>query len=137
MNRPLLNSILRFGLVGGFVTGMVYLLFIGLLKLGVHYLLASGAGWAAGIGISYLLNRTFTFAVPDRARPKEFGVFVGGALLQLGLGLGCYWVLMGLLGLGPTVSFVINLVFTATFSFVFMRWVVFRRRHAPTPAAHV
>ena len=135
MNRGLLNSILRFGLVGGFVTGLVYLSFVGMIRLGVHYLAASAIGWAFGVGISYALNRTFTFAVPERARPKEFGAFVGGYALQLGLGTFAYWVLMGLLHLGPTVSFLINLVFTSTFSFVFMRWVVFRRSHPR--AAHV
>ena len=127
MKRALLNHVVRFLLVGGFITGVCYLVFIGMLKLGVQYLVAATIGWAVGIGISYVLNRSFTFGVATKAQPKEFGTFVGGYVLQLGLGLFNYWVLMGLVGLGPTVSFVLNLVLTSTFSFVFMRWVVFRR----------
>jgi putative flippase GtrA len=125
----LINNILRFGLVGGGVTGLVYLVFMGLLKLGLPYLIAATIGWATGVGISYVFNRSFTFAVASKAKPKEFGAFVGGYLLQLGLGLFLYWVLMGVLGLNATVAFVLNVGFTAVFSFVFMRWVVFRRTH--------
>jgi putative flippase GtrA len=130
MNRSLLNNLARFVLVGGFVTGVVYLVFIGLLKLGVYYLIASAIGWAVGVGISYVLNRSFTFGVTHKAQPREFGAFVAGYLLQLAVGQFTYWLLMGAIGLGPTLSFLCNLVFT-TISFVFMRWVVFRR------AAHV
>jgi len=65
--------------------------------------------------------------VPHKPKPKEFGAFVGGYLLQLGLGLFLYWLLMGVLGLEPTIAFLLNVAVTALFSFVFMRWVVFRR----------
>lgn len=131
MNRRLLDSLMRFGLVGGFTTGVVYLAFIGMLKLGIHYLAAAALGWAIGLGISYVLNRNFTFAVKHKARPREYGAFIAVYVFQLGLGQLTYWVLMGLLKLGPTVSFLINLVFTASVSFIFMRWVVFRKPAAP------
>jgi putative flippase GtrA len=127
MNRALLHSIARFGLVGGFVTGVVYLAFIGMLELGVHYLVAAALGWALGLGLSYVLNRSFTFAVKHKAHRREYGAFIATYLLQLGLGQLTYWVMMGVLNLGPTVSFLVNLVFTASVSFVFMRWVVFRQ----------
>jgi putative flippase GtrA len=133
MNRALANNILRFGLVGGFVTGVVYLAFIGMLKLGIHYLVAAALGWALGLGISYVLNRNFTFAVKHKASRREYGAFIATYLLQLGLGQLTYWVMMGVLHLGPTVSFLVNLVFTASVSFVFMRWVVFRK---PAEAPH-
>lgn len=134
MSRALLKKILRFGLVGGFVTGLVYLVFKAMLALGIHHLVAATIGWAAGVGISYVLNRSFTFGVTHRAEPKEFGAFVGGYLLQLGLGLTTYWVLMDLIGLSADLAFVANLFITSTFSFVFMKLVVFRGR---TAAAHV
>ena len=130
----LIKNILRFGLVGGFVTGVVYLAFIGMLKLGVHYLGAAALGWALGLVLSYVLNRNFTFAVKHKASPREYRAFVATYLLQLGLGQFTYWLLMGVLKLGPTVSFLVNLVFTASVSFVFMRWVVFRK---PAPEARL
>ena len=126
----LAKCLVRFGLVGALVTGLVYLAFIGLLRLGVHYLAAAAAGWGLGVCLSYVLNRSFTFGMKDRARPREFGAFVGGYLLQLGLGLTTYWLLIGVLGLDPSAAFALNLVGTASFSFVFMRWVVFHERRA-------
>ena len=134
MSRPLLNNIVRFGLVGALVTGLVYVAFIGLLELGVHYLVAAAIGWALGVMISYVLNRSFTFGVRKPPEAKEFGAFMATYLLQLVLGQFTYWVLMGVLHLGPSVAFAANLVFTASVSFVFMRWVVFRREHPPAPA---
>lgn len=130
----LAGNILRFGLVGGFVTGMVYLAFIGMLALGVHYLVAAALGWALGLGLGYVLNRNFTFAVKHKAHPREYAAFVATYLLQLGLGQLTYWLLMGVLKWGPTVSFLVNLAFTASVSFVFMRWVVFRK---PASAARL
>jgi putative flippase GtrA len=125
--KALVKTLARFGLVGGVVTAVVYLAFIGLLRLGVHYLVAATAGWAIGVGLSYGLNRSFTFAVETRANPRELGAFVGGYLLQLGLGLAAYGMLIGVLGFNPTLAFLVNLGLTSTFSFAFMRWVVFHR----------
>ena len=127
MTRSFLLPLLRFGLVGGFVTAVVYVVFIALLKLGMHYLPASACGWAVGVGLNYVLSRLFTFAVKERAHAREFMAFAVGALLQLALGLACYALLMGRLKLGATPAFLINLVVTASFSFLFMRQVVFRR----------
>lgn len=135
MKRALLKNLVRFGLVGGFVTAVAYVTFTGLLHLGAHYLVAATAGWAVGVGLSYVLNRTFTFEVGGRAKPREFGTFVGGYVLQLGLGLADYWLLIGVLKFGPSLAFVANLGLSAAFSFIFMRWVVFRRPQ-PSAVAH-
>ena len=78
MNRKLLDSLVRFGLVGGLTTGVVYLAFIGMLKSGIHYLVAAALGWAIGLGISYVLNRNFTFKVTHKAKPREYGAFNTG-----------------------------------------------------------
>lgn len=136
MRRALVRNLWRFLLVGGFNTLVVYLAFKGLLAAGVHYLIAAAVGWAVGVGISYALNRSFTFEVTHKARPKEFGAFVGGYLLQLALGQLMFWVLMGLLRLDADIAFLCNLVFTTAISFLFMRFVVFRHRAPSSPAAH-
>lgn len=128
MNRRLLKSLVRFLLVGGLNTALVYLAFKGLLAIGVHYLAAAAIGWALGVGVSYVLNRTFTFEVAHKAEPREFGAFLGVYLLQLGVGQLTYWILMGVLQLDADLAFLCNLVFTTAISFVFMRWVVFRHR---------
>ena len=132
MNRELVKRLLRFLLVGGFNTLVVYLAFKGLLALGVHYLVAAAIGWAVGVGISYVLNRSFTFEVTHKPHSKEFGAFVGGYLMQLVVGQATYWVLMGVLRLNADIAFACNLVFTTAISFLFMRFVVFRKQTAET-----
>ena len=137
MKPPLGKNLFRFLLVGGLNTGIVYLVFKGLLALDAHYLLAAAVGWAVGVLISYGLNRRFTFEVTHKAVPKEFGAFVGGYLLQLGVGQVSYWLLMGVLKLDADVAFLCNLVLTTAISFIFMRWVVFRHRPAAASAPDV
>jgi len=124
-------SLFRFLLVGGLTTAMNYLLFVGLTQAGLHHLAAATVGWAAGLIVSFVLNKRFTFEVRTRADAREVSAFVGGYLLQLLLGLAVYWVLIDGLGLTPSAAFVLNLAVVAAFSFAFMRRAVFRR----TPAA--
>jgi putative flippase GtrA len=130
VSPALLKSLARFCLVGGLVTALAYLAFMGLLRLGLHYLLASAAVWACSVGLNYLLSRSFTFARTNGPGTREFAVFVAGNVLQLALGSANYWVLIGVLGAGPTAAFICNVPLTAVFGFVFMRWVVF-----PSPRA--
>ena len=134
MSPPLLKSLFRFGLVGGSVTGLAYLAFMGLLHLGMHYLAASTVVWAVGVVLNYALNRRFTFARANRPEFREFGTFVIGNLLQLALGSAIYGLLIGMMGLAPTVAFVCNVAVTAAFGFVFMRWVVFPAALPSQPA---
>ena len=137
MKPPLLKNVVRFLLVGGLNTALVYLAFKGLLAIGTHYLLAAALGWVLGVGISYVLNRSFTFEVTHKPQAREFGAFVGGYLFQLGVGQVTYWVLMGVLKLDADLAFLCNLVFTTLISFVFMRWIVFRHRPVQPSAGHV
>jgi putative flippase GtrA len=128
MKFPLAKNLLRFLLVGGLNTLLVYLVFKGLLALGLHYLAAAAVGWAVGVAISYVLNRRFTFEVSHKADLREFSTFVSGYLLQLGVGQVTYWLLMGVLDVGADLAFLCNLVLTTAISFAFMRWVAFRHR---------
>ena len=116
----------RFLLVGGLTTGLNFLLFVGLVRLGLHHLLAATVGWLVGLLVSFVLNKRFTFGVRTRADVREVGSFLSGYVLQLALGLGVYALLIDGFGLGPPLAFAINLVLVAAFSFAFMRAAVFR-----------
>ncbi|HEY2707980.1 MAG TPA: GtrA family protein [Caulobacteraceae bacterium] len=122
----------RFIVTGLLTTAVSYLIFIGLLKAGVQYLLASGAGWAVSLLIGFATNRRFTFGIvgPEK-RKRDFGFYLLTAVLQLLIGWSVYAVLIGYLRLDPTLAFACNLVVTTAFSFVFLRFVTFRRAAAP------
>ncbi|BCJ91487.1 hypothetical protein IZ6_22220 [Terrihabitans soli] len=121
------GRVLRFLLVGFVLTLLSYLIFVGLLGVGAHYLVASTASWAGGILASYFLNKGFTFALGTDFVWREFGALVTGYVLQLVLASLGYLVLIGGLGLSATPAFLINLVMVAAFSFFFMQLVVFRK----------
>ncbi|HEY8566784.1 MAG TPA: GtrA family protein [Beijerinckiaceae bacterium] len=118
---------LRFLGVGGVTTAASFGIFVALDAAGLHYLLASVIAWAATLVLSYGLNKVVTFRQPSRAEPREFAAFTAGAVLQLGLASVGYAVLMGVFGLAAAPAFAVNLALTASFSFAFMRLVVFVR----------
>jgi putative flippase GtrA len=72
----------RFIVVGLSNTAISFVVYTGLLSIGVVYWIAGGLGFAAGAINGYLLNRRWTFASPDswRARIRYVVVQLGGLL---------------------------------------------------------
>jgi putative flippase GtrA len=123
-----LKRLIRFGLTGLLTTAIAYVVFVGLVKLGLHYLLATMVAWAASLTVGFVVNRRFTFGIVGPARGKrDFGLYVVGAVLQLLLSMAGYALLIGQLHLAPTPAFAINLVATTSFNYLFLRFVTFRR----------
>ena len=119
--------VIRFGIVGGVATVVAYLAFMTLLRLGVTYLPAATASWALALGLSYFLNRRFTFGIRrSEGRALEVVIFCLGGLLQLILSLFAYSILMGRMRMEATPAFALNLALTSTFSYLFMKMVTFK-----------
>lgn len=135
MAAPIIGRVVRFGLVGLLTTALSYAVFVTAIHLGVHYLLASALAWASGVGLSFVLNKRFTFAVRTRADLREAASFLAGYVLQLIVGTAGYAVLIGGLGLKPTPAFAVNLVITSGFSFLYMQTLVFTGRGKPRESA--
>lgn len=126
----MLRRVARFGVVGAASTALNYLVFMSLVELGLHYLPAASIGWAGNIAASYVLNKRYTFASDSGFAWREFALFVTGCVLQLGVGLAGYAILIDGFGFALTPAFAVNLVFTSAFGFAFMQFGVF----APAPA---
>lgn len=136
MRATELSRIFRFGLTGLASTLVSYVVFIALMRAGMYYVVSSAASWAGGVLVGFLLNRRFTFGITGRERRvRHFGLYVTGMVLQLLLGLAGYAVTIGRLNLDPTLAFAINLPITTAFSFLFMRYVTFRRPAPVRPSA--
>ena len=126
-----MTRLIRFGLTGAVTTAFSYVAFIGLIRLGVYYEVASVASWALGLVLGFTANRRFTFGISGADRRKrDFSLYLIGSLLQLGLGLTGYALLIGHLGLDATPAFILNTAVTASFNFLFLRFVTFRRVNA-------
>lgn len=131
-----MQRLLRFGLTGLLTTAIAYGVMAGLTRLGVFYLVAATASWAASLCVGFAVNRRFTFRIRGAEQSKrDFGFYALGAVLQLLVGWAGYAVLMGELHLSVTPAFAINLVFTTSCSFLFMRFVTFRRVAQPVQPA--
>jgi putative flippase GtrA len=122
------QRLIRFGLTGLLTTAISYVVFVGLIKLGLNYLPANAAAWVAGLSVGFPVNRRFTFGIVGAERSKrDLGLYVAGNLLALLLSMAGYALLIGQLHLDPTPAFAINLVVTTSFNYLFLRFVTFRR----------
>jgi putative flippase GtrA len=124
----MVRNIVGFGLVGVANTVLSYLAFVALLGFGVHYAAASAAVWAAGLPVSFALNKRVSFSLKTPAEIRECLSFAAGCVLQLLLALAGFALFLDGLGLGPTPAYWATLTMTASFSFLFMKLIVFRRR---------
>ncbi len=105
----------RFVIVGLSNTAVSFVIYIGLLGLGVTYWLSGGIGFAGGVINGYLLNRRWTFASPDSSRARIRYVLVQLAGLVAAAGL--LWVFVALVPIGRLLAYavVIPVVTAATF----------------------
>ncbi|WP_088184650.1 GtrA family protein [Sphingobium sp. Z007] len=125
-----LARLMRFGMVGGGVTLIAYLLFLGAIAGGLHYLVASVLAWAGGLCVGFVAHRHLTFGDRNGWRGQIWR-YIAVYLLQLLFGTATLAALIDLAGLAPWLAYPVNIVFTATFSYVLMSRMVFR------PAADV
>jgi putative flippase GtrA len=125
--KVMLRRAFSFGVAGSIATVVSYLGFIGLLKV-TNYVVAATGSWVLGVACGFALNRRFTFGISGPAgQGKHLALFLLGAVLQYGLAMVGYAILLGRLQLNPSLAFIINLPITTSFSFAFQNLVVFRR----------
>ena len=121
-----MRHLIGFGIVGIITTILNYCLFMALVILGLHYLLASAVGWFAGVLASYVLNRTFTFVVRGPMNLREFSSFVGVYVAQLLLAWAGYIIMIEGFQISLTPAYLVNAVVVTVFNFSFMKLHVFR-----------
>ncbi|WP_235522708.1 GtrA family protein [Caulobacter sp. Root342] len=90
-----MRELALYGLASALALGVDWGLLLLLTKLGVNYLVASGAGFTSGIGVTYVLSVSMVFRHrPVADRRREFVGFLGVGLAGLILtqGLMALWV---------------------------------------------
>ena len=118
--------VFRFLVVGGGVTLLAYLVFIWAIWAGTGYRLANLIAWICTVGVGATLNRRFTFQT-DTAWHLWFPIYIGWAVVQLGVSALGYELLIGILGLRPTPAFIVNAGALAATNFLFLNFVAGRR----------
>lgn len=117
----------KFGLVGFVNTAIHYAVFYVLYSLfGVHYLVASAIGYAAGLVNSYLMNRTWTFKSRRSDKTLEFSVFVLVNVVSLGLNLIALKLLVSRGHVPPEFAQIIAIAFSLTANFAGNKFWTFK-----------
>ena len=119
-----------FGAVGIVSTLVSFVVYRGGLLAGLPYPLAVTGGWAAGLLVAFGGNRRATFGRVGRLERREVLGFVSAYGLQLAYSLVGYWITLDVLGLPPTLAFVLVLVPAAGISYAAMHLLAFRPRPA-------
>jgi len=122
----LIYRLFRFGAVGAAITIFNYILFIFLTDRGVHYLIAVTLGWAIGVAVSYGGNKYLTFGNGGAPNKREISGFISLYVAQLILGSTTLAIMIDGLHLDYTIAYVLNVVITASFSFLLMDRMVFK-----------
>jgi putative flippase GtrA len=128
VRRDLLVQLIRFGMVGGFVTALgAGAYWVPATFLGVPPLAANVLGYLIAAGVGYVLHSRVSFkGHGSRENPvRRTGRFLIVSLVSLGLNSLFVWVLTGLLH-GPTWWPVVPMIFvTPLATFALNRYWVF------------
>ena len=107
------GSGLRFLIAGGFNTAVTYLLYLALLRV-MSYQISYALSFMTGIGISYVLARTFVFKTHQGLRSALMLVFT--YLIQYLVGAAVVWTWVDLLAqhamLAPAIATGVTLPLT-------------------------
>jgi putative flippase GtrA len=126
--RSTLARVGRFGIVGGGVTLLNFLISLGLINGGIHYVFATSVGWVAGVVVSYFANKHFTFMRTGSPDVREVRIFLSAYLLQLLVGTASLVLLVEVARLPFHFAFWVNVGITAIVSYGLMDRVVFAPR---------
>lgn len=118
--------LLRFGIVGGAVTLFNYATFLGGIAVGLNYIVASTLAWLMSIGVGFISHRRITFGHRGGWR-QQMPRYVGVYLAQLLLGTTTLALLVEWARLAPWLAYLVNILFTASFSYLLMSRAVFGR----------
>lgn len=119
------KQFLRFCCVGLANTLVDFLLYAGLLLLGLSPYLCRAASWVGACLFSYLVNRSFTFRAGDTGF-WPVARFLIVSTVSLGLGLVLLYVFKSM-GCGDKLAFFLSLPFTMAANYLGYRFWAFRK----------
>jgi putative flippase GtrA len=133
MIGPHHRQLLRFVLVGVLNTGFSYLVYVGLLYAGVHYVLANLGALVLGIVFSFRTQGLLVFGNPEWRRLRRF-VPVWGFMFLINTGL---IALLLRFGFNAYVAGALALLPVVALSYLLQKFFVFMPSDPPAAAAKV
>lgn len=124
-------AFLKFLVIGGISTILNYAVFFLLFhRFAIYYVLASAAGYVAGVVVGYLFNRHWTFAA-DKAlhrQSREFMLYCTVYVISLLTSLLLLAALVDWLGLDARVANGLVIAVSTLINFIGLRFMVFKQR---------
>lgn len=122
INRKSIIQFIKFGIVGLSNTIISYIIYMGLVWLGVHYLIASIVGFIISVLNSFFWNNRYVFKTQESEKRNPWRTLVKTFVSYAGTGLILANVLLVLwvevLGLPEWLGPILNLVITVPLNFV-------------------
>lgn len=94
------------------IVSIEYVSYIGMLWLGVHYMLAVPASMAIGIGLNWVGSHKFVFKNRRHLPHKEFTLVLIVSLVGVGFQMGVTFTVVELLGLGREIGKFLAIIVT-------------------------
>ncbi len=122
-----LRELILYGMASAAALAVDWGILVLLTWMGVDYLVASGVGFCAGIGVAYALSIRMVFAHrPIAERWREFTGFLGVGLAGLLLTQGLMMVWVEAFGMAPAAAKGPTACFVFLFNFTVRRALLFR-----------
>ncbi len=122
MRRSRILEIARFVVAGGSTTIFSYAIYLGLLYLGVRYVVAYPVSFVAGVFWSYFVNSWFVFKRPPTWR--GLAAFPLVYIVQLLFGTATVYVAVSWLGVRPWAGPLLAIAATLPLTYVLSRWLI-------------
>lgn len=128
--RAFVAELFRFHLVGAGTLLIGTLVFLGLVALGIDYMLALAGDYAAGILFSYYMNKTFTFRAQVRSDMKPLAFTALGYCVTFLLNLLMLFIAVEQLSLPVVYTQIVIMLVLAVLNFLLFKFVIFGARNA-------
>lgn len=126
--KNLMNSqLIRYVMTGGMTTIINYVVYLGLLSLGVTYLLTNTVAWICAVIFAFYANRQVVFQSKGE-KGKEFVHFFTIRLGTLLVENALLFILIDYIGVQSMISKVMVSIITVSLNYIACKYGVFKER---------
>ena len=117
---------MTFNIVGIFNTIVAYLVYAGLIFIGLNYWLALIADYMIGIVLGLFLNKKYTFKIKSHIEKKTIVKAILSNIVIFFINLLVLYILIDMFNYNAYISQLIALIVIAISSFVFYKFYIFK-----------
>lgn len=95
--------------------------------------LANAIAWILAVIVAYITNKLWVFESKNhdiKTLLREFGEFVAGRLITLGLETVLLWVFVDLLGVNDLLMKIITSIIVMIVNYIFSKFIIFKKKKA-------